>query len=62
MEAFRAVLRCKPGMAAAHTNLGELLLEDGEEAAAIEELRLGLELNPDDATAKNLLDQLGKGN
>jgi tetratricopeptide (TPR) repeat protein len=61
-EAFRAALRCKPGMAAAHTNLGELLAEDGNNAAAIEELRLGLELNPDDATAKKLLEQLGPRN
>jgi Flp pilus assembly protein TadD len=48
-------------MAAAHTNLGELLAEQGNKATAIEELRLGLELNPNDATAKKLLDQLSPG-
>jgi Flp pilus assembly protein TadD len=58
MEAFRSSVRAKATMAGAHTNLGKLLAEQGNKKAAIDELKLALELNPNDAEAKKALDQL----
>jgi len=59
LAAFREAVRCQPNMANAHTNLGVLLAEQGNKAAAVAELRLSLDLNPEDETAKKLLAQLG---
>ena len=42
MAEFREALRFRPDMARARTNLGELLAERGDKAAASEEVRLAL--------------------
>lgn len=62
IAAFRAAVRSKPGYAPGHANLGELLAEEGNKTEAVEHLRLAVELNPEEKTAKKLLDQLQEGN
>jgi tetratricopeptide (TPR) repeat protein len=57
-EAFRAALGCRPAFAEAHRELGALLAEAGELAAAQAHLREAVQLDPDDASARTLLDQV----
>jgi tetratricopeptide (TPR) repeat protein len=51
MAAFRRALEIDPGLADAHVNLGRLLHERGEAAAAERHYRLALAARPEDATA-----------
>jgi tetratricopeptide (TPR) repeat protein len=61
LEAFRAAVGNNPGLAGAHISMGKLLAEMGRKTEAIEELRIGLELRPEDADTRKLLEQLREG-
>jgi tetratricopeptide (TPR) repeat protein len=51
MAAYRQALEMEPGLADAHLNLGRLLHERGESAAAERHYRQALAARPDDSTA-----------
>jgi tetratricopeptide (TPR) repeat protein len=50
---LRNSVRLQPGMAKAHAALGKLLLKDGDAEAAMKELKVALEKEPNDRVALN---------
>ena len=50
---LRNAVRLQPGMAKAHAALGKLLLKDGDAEAAMRELKVALEKEPNDRVALN---------
>ena len=58
MEAFRRALALHPDMPNVNYNLGLILRDQGNWAAAREEFRRALEVNPADRDAQMLLDQM----
>jgi Flp pilus assembly protein TadD len=57
LRAFRGAVRAKPDYAAAHRDLGALLLVLGERDAGAAELRLALQLDPHDREAARLMEK-----
>ena len=51
----RMAVRCKANFADAHTNLGDLLIQDGQYAEGLMHLRHAVALNPGDSRAHKLL-------
>ena len=61
IDALRTAVRYQPQQAEMHRQLGELLAHDRRrDAEALIQLRQALDLNPDDAEAKSLVEQIGK--
>ena len=58
VDAFCQALRYQPNLAPAHALLGQLLAARGNKAEAVTHLRLALELGPEDATVKKMLEKL----
>jgi tetratricopeptide (TPR) repeat protein len=58
--AFEAALRCQPLSAPAHAQLGEVLLKRGRTDEAVAHLKQAVELNPNDAASKTLLEGVRK--
>jgi tetratricopeptide (TPR) repeat protein len=58
LEAFRAAVRAKPDYTVVYTELAELLHQSGQDAEALEQVRRALQLDADDARAKQLLKTL----
>lgn len=58
IAAFRAAVRYKPQFFEAHTELGELFAKKGQNTQARDHLQAALQLNPADAKAKRLLEQM----
>ena len=60
-EHLRAAVRLSPGSAVAQTNLGFLLLQQGNRAEAAEHFETALNANPNFENAKRGLDQARGG-
>jgi tetratricopeptide (TPR) repeat protein len=57
IDAFRAAVRCRPDLAAAHLELGALLLQDNKVEDAIECLNRAVRLDGKNERARRLLEQ-----
>ncbi len=62
IDALQKAVRYQPQRAEMHRQLGELLNRDGHGADALVQLRQALDLDPDDAAAKSLVEQIAKHN
>ena len=60
LQALQAAARYLPQRADLHARLGELLAEDGRNAEALERLHRAVFLDPDDAQAKALIENVSK--
>jgi tetratricopeptide (TPR) repeat protein len=60
IAAYRAAIAAAPDLLAAHYNLAYALAQSGRLAEAIAECREVLRLNPNDASARQLMEKLGR--